>query len=231
MKIVFTSDIDWANELVISDTLNLFSNYKIKCTLFATHKSKEINQCDRNLFEIGIHPNFNKNVISGNGRPAQEILNDLIKIYPEAIGVRSHSITTSSLLLETFKKNGIKYESNQFLPYSKRIRPYKCWNDMTIMPYNFEDDVHYLYGKSFDISLFEEFKSSEFLIMDFHPIHIYLNTDTNETYQNAREFFQTNKLSVYKNTKFFGVRDLLIRTFEEIKSSNLKTYNLKDFLV
>ena len=102
---------------------------------------------------------------------------------------------------------------------------------MTIIPYNFEDDVHYLYGKSFDISLCEEFKSSEFLIMDFHPIHIYLNTDINETYHNARDFLQTNKLSLYKNTKFFGVRDLLLRTFEEIKNSNLKTYNLKDFLV
>ena len=48
---------------------------------------------------------------------------------------------------------------------------------MTLIPYNFEDDVHYNYNKSFDISLLEEFKTSEYLIMDFHPIHIFLNSD------------------------------------------------------
>lgn len=231
MKIAFTCDIDWANDEVISDTLKLFYDNNIRCTLFVTHKSKAIDLCDRNLFEIGIHPNFNNNIINGNGKPAQEILKNLIKLYPEAIGVRSHSITSSTPLLEIFKDNGIKYESNQFIPYSKKIRPYKCWNDITITPYNFEDDVHYLYGKSFDISLYEEFKSSEFLIMDFHPIHIYLNTDTQERYQKARDFLHTNQLSNFKNTQVFGVRDLLLRTFEEIKSSNLKTYNLKDLIL
>ena len=52
MKIIFTCDIDWANENVISYTLNLFKENNIKCTLFATHESKSIRLCDKNLFEI-----------------------------------------------------------------------------------------------------------------------------------------------------------------------------------
>ena len=74
MKIIFTCDIDWASEIVIKDTINLFQNNQIKCTLFVTHKSKSIDLCNRNLFEIGIHPNFNENIINGSGMPAKEII-------------------------------------------------------------------------------------------------------------------------------------------------------------
>lgn len=231
MKIIFTSDIDWASETVIQDTIDLFEKYQIKCTLFATHKSKSIDLCNRNLFEIGIHPNFNENIINGSGIPAKEIVQNLVQFYPEAIGVRSHSITTSGLLLEIFKEKGIQYESNQFVPYSKKIEPYKCWNDITIIPYNFEDDVHYTYEKSFEISLLDEFRSSEYLIMDFHPIHIFLNTESYKTYQRARDFLKTDKISNFKNTEVNGARDLLIRTFEEIKKANLKTNHLKDLIL
>ena len=231
MKIIFTCDIDWANEIVIQDTINLFENHKIKCTLFVTHKSQSIDLSNRNLFEIGIHPNFNENIINGSGIPAKENIQNLLKLYPEAIGVRSHSITTSGPLLEVFKEKGMKYESNQFVPYSKNIEPYKCWNKMTLIPYNFEDDVHYTYGKSFDISLLNEFKASQYLIMDFHPIHIFLNSDCGETYNRARDFFQSDELINFKNTKHFGTRDLLLRTFDEIKKGNLETYHLKDLIL
>lgn len=230
MKIIFTCDIDWANENVISYTLNLFKENNIKCTLFATHDSKSIRLCDKNLFEIGIHPNFNESLIYGTGKSAQENVQTLIKLFPEAIGVRSHSITSSGALLEVFKKNGLKYECNQFVPYSKSINPYKCWNGMTIIPYNFEDDVHFTYGESFDFSLLEKFKGSKYLIMDFHPIHIYLNTDKIETYEKSRSYLNSKRLADFKNISQNGTRDLLLRTFKEIKEANLKTYQLKEII-
>lgn len=231
MKIIFSCDIDWSSERVIEDTIGLFEKYQIKCTLFVTHKSKSIDLCNRNLFEIGIHPNFNENIVKGVGLPAHENVKNLIRFYPEAKGVRSHSITSSGPLLEIFKKNGLKYESNQFVPYSKNIKPYKCWNEMTIIPYNFEDDVHYTFGKSFDFSLIKEFRSAEYLIMDFHPIHIYLNSDCKETYIKAREFLKSEELDAFKNKNMFGTRDLLIRTFEEIKKNRLTTFHLKNLIL
>ena len=231
MKIIFSCDIDWANEKVIEDTIDLFENHQIKCTLFVTHKSKSIDLCNRNLFEIGIHPNFNENIVNGVGLPAHENVKNLTRLYPESIGVRSHSITSSGPLLEIFKKSGLKYESNQFVPYSKSIEPYKCWNDMTIIPYNFEDDVHYTFEKSFDISLIKEFNSAKYLIMDFHPIHIYLNSESKETYIKAREYLKSEELDTFKNNNNFGTRDLLIRTFKEIKKNGLTTYHLKDLIL
>ena len=49
---------------------------------------------------------------------------------------------------------------------TQNVKPYKCWNEMTIIPYNFLN-VHYFW-KSFDFSLIKEFRSAEYLIMDFH---------------------------------------------------------------
>ena len=107
MKIIFSCDIDWSSERVIEDTIGLFEKYQIKCTLFVTHKSKSIDLCNRNLFEIGIHPNFNENIVKGVGLPAHENVKNLIRFYPEAKGVRSHSITSSGPLLEIFKKKAL----------------------------------------------------------------------------------------------------------------------------
>ena len=39
---LFTSDIDWAPEAVIEDTIELFNKYGVKCTFFCTHKSAVI---------------------------------------------------------------------------------------------------------------------------------------------------------------------------------------------
>ena len=47
--LAFTSDIDWAPEEVIADMLQLFEMHNVKCTLFCTHKSKVIEECNRNL--------------------------------------------------------------------------------------------------------------------------------------------------------------------------------------
>ena len=231
MKVAFTCDIDWANEKVINDTINLFNNFGVKCTLFATHKSNTIDRCNRDLFEIGIHPNFNDILLNGKGKKAEQVLEDLIEIYPEALGIRSHSLTTSSRLLNLFKSFDLKYESNQIIPYSTRITPYKCWNGMTIIPFNFEDDVHFTYNKSFDISLIKTFQASDYLIMDFHPIHIYLNTDCEDTYEKSRDHFFSKELSSFKNNSIVGARDLLIRTLNEVKARGLKTYHLKEFLL
>jgi hypothetical protein len=39
---LFTSDIDWAPEEVIEDTIGLFNKYGVKCTFFCTHPSAVI---------------------------------------------------------------------------------------------------------------------------------------------------------------------------------------------
>ena len=146
--IAFSLDVDWAPEEVIKDSLNLFENYGVKCTVFNTHDSNIINESNRDFFEIGIHPNFNPLLDGNNNTNADSIIKKLLKIYPEAKGIRSHSMTQSSRLLRLFKDNGLIYDCNQFFPYKWDLHPYKCWTGLKRIPYNWEDDIHFAYKKS-----------------------------------------------------------------------------------
>lgn len=215
---LFTSDIDWAPEAVIADTIELFNKCNVKCTFFCTHNSSVIDsiRSDKN-FELGIHPNFNTILQDGKGNQ-EETLRQILDIYPKAKGVRSHSLTYNGYLQIAFKNAGLTYESNTFLPYWNQIHAYKIWNDLTILPFNFEDDIHFLARKKYDemeLNLF----TNKLNVFDFHPIHIFLNTDCKATYENARKHYQNPKeLIKYRNIKNTGTRDLLIKLLSEHKN-------------
>jgi hypothetical protein len=225
--IAFTMDIDWAPEEVIEDALSLFKKNNIKCTLFSTHQSDVIQSSDLSLFEIAIHPNFNPLFSCESKRKAEEILDELLTLYPDAKGVRSHSMTQSTPLLKLFKEKGLIYDSNQFLPYDYSMKPYLSWDGLIRIPYSWEDDVHFLYKKSFDYEIFDTYHPDNLYVLDFHPIHVYLNTDSEKTYLTAKPYYHDfKKLSSKVNYTEIGTRDFLKNTFEFINKSGMETYNL-----
>lgn len=228
--IAITSDIDWAPEEVISDFLGLFEERNVKCTLFCTHESAVIKNCNRELFEIAIHPNFNKVLEGQIQRNAKDIVEELITLYPEAVGVRSHSMTQSTSLLNLFKEYGMKYDSNHFLPYSKHLKLEKLWNGLVRVPYNWEDDIHYLYKNRF-----EEFgldlRNETLNVFDFHPIHVFLNTDTEQTYLKAKVDYQVPaKLKERRDLNRYGARKALIALLDHIVSNRVETYTVKELV-
>jgi hypothetical protein len=227
--ILITLDIDWAPDEVIEDTLALFEKYEVKCTLFATHESDVIKNCNRQLFEVGIHPNFNP-IINGTSQDSPEkVIDKLLEIYPESKGVRSHSMTQSSPLLDLFKSKGLKYDSNHFLPYSECLEPFLLWNGLFRIPYNWEDDVHFMYKNdfsSFGLDLVENCLN----VFDFHPIHVFLNTEAESTYINAKEYYHNpDQLVKFRNTTNTGTRDSLIRLLKKINSDKLSNATLLEF--
>jgi len=230
MSLIFTSDIDWAPEEVIKDMLSLFECFNVKCTLFVTHDSEVIKNCNRNLFEIAIHPNFNKKLFENDNKSVYEIINDLLEIYPEAKGVRSHSLTSNTKLLDAFKQCGLQYESNQFLPYNKSIEINKLWNNLYRIPYNWEDDIHFMFNKSFYNDGFDEFKGLR--IYDFHPIHVYLNTDCEKTYLKAKPYYQNiTELINNKNNSVIGARNLLLKLLKETKNYSNTDMKLNELIL
>ena len=222
--IFFTSDIDWAPDEVIDDMLAIFDKYNQKCTLFATHESGSINNA-KSVHEIGIHPNFNPLFVQNKqDLNAERIIDNLMNLYPESMGVRSHSTTSSSGLLDLFYKKGLKYDSNLFIPYQD-VHPFVLWNGFVRIPYNWEDDIHYLYNKSFSES--ELTFDKDYQIFDFHPIHVFLNTEKESRYLNAKEFYKDpEKLLEFRNNSTPGARTLLISLLETCSQNNLTTQTL-----
>lgn len=187
MKVAITIDIDWAPDIVLAHTLELFSEAGLPCTLFATHASSCLNGLDKQKFEIGIHPNFNP-LLNRDTRKPEAIMEPLIKAFPEARGIRSHSSMVSNILIEQFGKMGFQYESNVCLPYSQNLEVLPLWNGMFRVPFNWEDYLHFSFGKSFAST--ELNFSKELNILNFHPVHIFINSDSRKRYEAARPFYQ-----------------------------------------
>lgn len=226
--VAITSDIDWAPEPVIEYMVEIFRRNRIKCTFFCTHHSPVLLQSDPDLFELGIHPNFNPS-LAGQGKPADSIVDELLEIYPTAKGVRSHSLTQSSRLSIMFRQKGMVYESNLFLPYQKDVAPSVLWNGLVRLPIVWEDDLHWEFGKTFeDLSI--DMTDSGLKIFNFHPIHVFLNTTDAAHYENAKRFYHDAKelLKLKNRSHKKGVEDALMKLIEFIRQDKTKTFTLSE---
>jgi hypothetical protein len=224
--IAFTLDIDWAHEDVINDTLSFFETYGIKCTFFSTHHSPRLINATKKLFEIGIHPNFNPVLSGKSAKTPADIIDELLDVHPDAKGVRSHSMTQNTDLLNLFIEKGLIYDANIFLPYQTGLKPFTAWNGLIRIPFNWEDDVHLAYGQTFEswnVNLLDD----GLVVFAFHPVHIYLNTENRFRYNEAKKYNnEPDKLISYRNCEIKGTRDLLISLMEYINHNKLEVKTL-----
>lgn len=213
-KIFLTIDIDWASDEVLNDTIDLIEKRDIKATWFITHKTKVLERLRENpKFELGLHPNFNYLMDSDfrNGHNATEVLNRVLELVPDAKSIRSHEMTQSSYLLDLFKKNGLVYDCNHFIPEQTEIelKPWKIWNNIVKIPYFWEDDINCVSNNKTAIEKLIERKGLK--VFDFHPIHIFLNTENIERYNNAKKDSNNyNTLLKHRGHDKLGTRELFI---------------------
>src|SRR4030095_1684373 len=220
----FTVDIDWAPEEVIADTLALFEKYSAKCTFFSTHHSEILNLSNQKLFEIAVHPDFSQLLVGNSAKNYLDILDEILDLHPKAKGIRTHHLIESIDLLQRSSEKGVTYESIIFLPYYDNIKPITLWNGLIRIPFNWEDDVHWSYGYSFDSVEFDD-NEHELNIFNFHPIHIYLNTENKYRYYEAKKYYKNPaKLFELKNNEIKGTRDFLIMLLEKCKEKKYETF-------
>jgi hypothetical protein len=208
-----TFDIDWACDAVLADTIDIVEAAGVEATWFVTHDTPLIERLRENsLFELGIHPNFNF-LLEGdtrNGANAAEVVNRLLAIVPEARSVRSHSMTQSSRLLELFLEKKLTHDVNHFIPAHSgvQLQPWFHWNGLIKVPYLWEDDAHCLYAHRSDIG--DLTGGSVLRVLDFHPIHVYLNTEHMDRYEKTRRFHShPGELIAHRSTHPQGAREIL----------------------
>lgn len=224
-SILITFDTDWVHDEIIKYSIDLVDEYGLSATFFATDYSRALKDADDERFEIGIHPDF-KDTLDNFESKIKELKN----IYPEASGVRSHSLFCSSTITILFKDFGFDYDVNLFMPYFPGLRPLKWFNSLIRLPFYWEDDFHLISGKGFD---------RESLMLDqaglkiyaFHPIHVFLNTENIKRYEDAKAYIkQPDKLQEFRNTKTRGCKDLFDEIAGHILDEKLATYRLKELL-
>ena len=211
-KLFLTFDIDWAHDEVISDTLNLLYNNDVPATFFATHESPVLKSViEDNKHEVGIHPNFN-DLINNTcvGENAESRLKYLLDLFPSAKSIRSHSTTWSGVIQELVLKYEITHESNTFIPWQSNmsLKPWKLWNELTRVPYFWEDDVGILFKETNALSSI--LKLPGLRVFDFHPIHVFLNTESLDRYERTRHLHQNPKELIKYRFDGYGTRSKLV---------------------
>lgn len=220
-SIFLTFDIDWAHDDVLSDTIDLVERAYVAATWYVTHDTPLLARLRQNpKFELGIHPNFNF-LLEGdgrNGKNAQDVIERLMLVVPCARSVRSHSMTQSSGLLEAFKNAGLTHDVNHFIPNHLEfdISPWFLWNRMIRVPYVWEDDIHIMHENCAPqrepVQLVHCYIGLK--VFDFHPIHVFLNTESLDRYERTRSLHQTPKELIKHRYEGYGTRSRLIELLE-----------------
>lgn len=208
-------DIDWAHDDVLADTIAMVEQAGIPATWFVTHDTPLLAVLRANpKFALGIHPNFNE-LLNGSpraGADAGAILDALMQIVPEAKVIRSHSLAQSERMVDAFHARGLSHISNFFIPAeSGPLRPWHVWDGMVCIPHGWQDNVSMrMHGRMQPPQW-----QGGVQVYDFHPIHVFLNSENVARYESARaDFRDPAALLSHRGTDANGARFTLQRVME-----------------
>lgn len=217
--IVLTLDIDWACDEVLADCIDLVEEAAAPATWFVTHNTPLLHRLRANdNFELGIHPNFNP-LFEGNGKGAEQVIDEILAIAPEAVSVRSHSMVQSSRLLELFRRKGLRFDCNHFIPEQSGIilKPWRLWNGMIKVPHFWEDDAACIYDAGAAVR--DLVRRDGLKVFDFHPIHVFLNTEDLARYDQTRGLHDTAIKLVTHRFSGMGTRTQFLDLLAEFKNA------------
>lgn len=188
-KVFLSFDIDWAHDDILTDTIDIVRDAGVASTWFVTHSTPLLYQL-RNLAdaELGIHPNFNPlldGMCISSDNNSKKILESTLSLVPGARAIRSHSLTQNERIIDQFRDSGLTHISNCFVPHGCgiKVRPFRVWDDIVIVPHCWQDNVALKMSVPFPT---EAELASDFHVFDFHPIHIFLNTEHPDRYEHTR---------------------------------------------
>ena len=216
-RVFLTFDIDWAHDEILSDCIDLVAEAGVSATWFITHDTALLGRLRSNpLWELGIHPNFNNLLFNGKEKDADAnaTIRRSMEIVPEAKSVRSHSLATGSMLTDAFRRAGLSHEVNMLVPGSANcmMRPWQHWTGIINVPFGWEDDVYHRYNESGsnEIEPHTHAQISRGLrVLNFHPIHVFLNTEALERYEGTRQLHREPHLLKQHRFAGYGTRTQL----------------------
>jgi len=219
-ELVVTIDIEWSPQELIDHVVDILNNYKIKATLFATHKAEFGNK-----HEIALHPYYKSE------KSYQKTFDKLKELFPNARGVRGHRLLTEETLLLMYKKRGIHYTSNYMMINVSRIFPIHTIHGILEIPIYYIDWSHLMgikFYKKFSAKVLN-LQTPGLKVFDFHPLHIFLNSEKMQRYEKVKKVYHNPKeLKKYINNTSYGIGTVFIELLEFIKNNKIKTYTMEE---
>jgi len=237
-EIYLTFDTDWADDEVVRDTVDLLAARQVPATMFVTHASPMLLALASNAnIEVGLHPNFNNLLQSQHDETdAKTILEALHQSFPRAVSIRSHSLFQASSLHRLYASRGFRFDLNMLIPSWSGIecKPYREVDGMARLPYFWEDDVYIeamqrgiVAGWNVDSLL----AAKGLKVFDFHPIHVFLNSEHMDRYEASRPFHRDATALLRHRCPGYGSRNFLIDVIEKAKARGLAFRKVSDIQI
>lgn len=218
-KIFLTFDLDWCADEVLSYVLDIIEKYNVRCTFFITHETVLLERMKKNRnIELGLHPNLNP-LLEGDfryGDTIEKVIKYYKNILPEAESVRSHSLTQNSHYLKIINEYGFIFECNNCIPKNSKIvvYPYLHWDKKLIrVPHYWEDALQLISNDQW--SKKDYLKYNGIKVFNFHPIHLFLNTENIERYEGTRHLHQTPAELAMHRYEGHGTLNILLDLLEQ----------------
>ena len=215
-----TLDADWSHEKVAEYTLGIIRDHGIPLTYFATHDQRI---SPEPMCEVAWHPDIERN-------KANEEFAKLFKRFPNTRGLRPHRMYTNGGDFERLLKHyGIEWTSASFS--WDRFFPLHTYGGLPDFSVNWGDNIWFWDQIPPD---FNEIKSDTagIFTLNFHPIHVYLNTATKAQYDRAKPFYHDiDSLSKFRNSNRRGIKDILLEVLSLSSEKSVSFMKLSDALV
>lgn len=194
--IAITLDTDWAPDCAIELATAVLVKGAVKATWFVTHRSPAVERLRAwpDLFEIGVHPNFMPG--STHGSTVPEVLDHCMALVPDATSLRTHGLYQSGALLdEVMTRTPLSRDCSLFTPLLRTARAFeyrRFGKTLIRVPFFWEED-YLLERDPVSPCDGEEWQPEPLLagsglkVFNFHPIHVFLNSDSMARYRRVRD--------------------------------------------
>lgn len=217
-------DVDWACDEIIDYSYSLISEANISATWFSTHKSEVMKKIDEDPNQdVGIHPNFAPNLFCDESRqkPVKQVFSELINLHPGAKVMKSHSLVDSTIIQQAAQEFSITHDNNIFIPDPNLVlEPWISYNGIIRLPLRWEDDTACLPSADYELGRFRKDKGLR--IFGFHPIHVFLNTENLNRYENTRNLHRNPKKLWSHRNNGYGTENRLREVIMRIKGEALR---------
>jgi hypothetical protein len=182
-----TFDLDWAPDWMVDICRRRLNQKNVKGTFFATHRTDIIADLLIDGHAVGIHPNLFPG--SSQGTSVRAVFDHLLTILPDADLMRTHDLYQSSrLFLEIILHYPqIKTDFSILTYKSVSVEKTQLLLDgghIDRVNYNWEDDVAFN-DRHWEWRTFQPW--SPLHVLDFHPVHVALNSRDSANYQRLKD--------------------------------------------
>ena len=180
--VAFTMDTDWSPAGGIEHVLDTLVDPRLALTVFCTGRYPALER--RPHTEIALHYNVDHLGFEAAYRKAAAEL-------PDAKGARGHSLAVSERLRALYREYGTRYDSSYIMFECQGVDPFLIGRDVWEFPIYFMD-MFFLEFHEGDFALAptgRQLAGPGLKVLDFHPVHLLLNTPSLEYYQECKAHY------------------------------------------